>query len=462
MELARRATDRLRRRLCRRASASTSASAVGDTSAKLPGRRRTLREALAGLGRRCSGALSALKSACRRSRAAGGISTLDVGSTERPERKSWRQRSLRCRWCARRPKLLRAKGSGCGASAADAAAGCPGDIGGAGAVLPATKSRNVDQVCSRRRNTAALAVVLLVVVDLASTLLAVAHERGLVGRSWRRDGAFVCARLPALVGLSKVAGAATLGFLGLQRLRRLRSSSSAVSGPSAVAAAAAAAATAAGAARLQAARSPAAAAAQGPVRTRRKISSPRRLGLTEKVTTAMGDECSSWRFRLGHFLERRGVLLLTLVLVAADVLCTVILWLVEGTPLLNPALPLEKVAEFARNVGRGSLSLIVVEQAFQLLSFGRTLFRKPWMVLDLIVVAYKVASEVAEVYGSTGAHLHVGRMAMVLRLWKSFAFLFDVFEARHLREEISEAELKEETAAEPSAAASSSSTSAKF
>lgn len=216
-----------------------------------------------------------------------------------------------------------------------------------------------------------------------------------------------------------------------------------------------------------------------------------------KVSKILPEGHPEWRRHLGQLLENRYVILTVIVLVAIDLLLNIIIFVIEETKLLNPAIheQSEEVMMRCKIVTVLLLLTFLVEQIGHFIAFGRHFFRKPWFVMDTVVVLISLTIELTELHEEvktnrkfpeesspirrqtsevheahphlarvvthSSAHLHSGlsghlgahtspkhahrhrrknirmvkraaRLIMILQLWKFLSFAFDVMLASRL------------------------------
>jgi hypothetical protein len=133
---------------------------------------------------------------------------------------------------------------------------------------------------------------------------------------------------------------------------------------------------------------------------------------------------SAWRQTLGKVLEGPVVSGIVVVLILVDLVSTIVNHVCEHTDWVNPKYDEQKEswATSTHILCVTILLIFLLEQVLHLISFGAKFFSKIWFVLDLVVVIISLLCEtVLEGLVSGWAPLLI-----ILRLWKVFAFIFDM------------------------------------
>ena len=142
---------------------------------------------------------------------------------------------------------------------------------------------------------------------------------------------------------------------------------------------------------------------------------------------------SGWQRELGEKLEGKPVVAVVVLLILTDLSCTAYNSLVdEGAG-----------SEWTEFIGFYCLIVFFVEQLLHLVAFGFDgFFSNPWFVLDLLAVSVTAMLELNE---EALEEFGVGedfKLIALVRLWKLFVFLFDIFLAEHEAVELVEEEEK--------------------
>mmetsp|Transcript_97346 Transcript_97346/g.186665 ORF Transcript_97346/g.186665 Transcript_97346/m.186665 type:complete len:113 (+) Transcript_97346:101-439(+) len=95
-----------------------------------------------------------------------------------------------------------------------------------------------------------------------------------------------------------------------------------------------------------------------------------------------------WQKRLGEIMESPWVTFVVILLILADLFCTIVNYILENTNWLNPVYHEtgEELAELTHNICVTVLVIFLAEQLCHIVLFGRRFFHHRWYVLDLIVV----------------------------------------------------------------------------
>lgn len=162
---------------------------------------------------------------------------------------------------------------------------------------------------------------------------------------------------------------------------------------------------------------------------------------SSKIQHILGEDHAEWRRFLGETLENNWTQGIVLVLVVLDIVITAFVYLAEETKLLNPvyAERIEATATKGKRTALMILSAFFVEQLGHMVAFGWKFFRKPWFVLDTVVVSVSLLLEWREMREEAEAEKRdepreesstfsrrAARTIMALRLWKLGAFVFDI------------------------------------
>jgi xanthine/uracil permease len=137
-----------------------------------------------------------------------------------------------------------------------------------------------------------------------------------------------------------------------------------------------------------------------------------------------------------------------IVLILVDLCATVVNDILANTDLINPKYEEhgEHVEKISHYLCVSVLTLFLVEQILHIVAFGTDFFTHFWMVMDLAIVCVSLPCET--VFEGM-AEDFVG-LAIVLRLWKVVAFVFDMFLHHHETSELKEKEAKlAESSAQP-------------
>mmetsp|Transcript_58715 Transcript_58715/g.137006 ORF Transcript_58715/g.137006 Transcript_58715/m.137006 type:complete len:291 (-) Transcript_58715:252-1124(-) len=171
-------------------------------------------------------------------------------------------------------------------------------------------------------------------------------------------------------------------------------------------------------------------------------------GMFDKLHHFLDEDHPIWRHNLAMAMEGRFVTGSVLLLVVMDIVITLFVVLAENTDILNPRYHLRTQAgiERSKKVAVALLSAFVLEQVGHLIAFGWSFFRKPWCVLDLVIVLVSLIIELKEAQimeriaakdalspkAMSKARV-LGRTVTFLRLWKFAAFTFDLMYVGMLR-----------------------------
>ena len=144
---------------------------------------------------------------------------------------------------------------------------------------------------------------------------------------------------------------------------------------------------------------------------------------------------SGWQRELGERLESKLVVAVVVLLILTDLSCTIYNTLVEEG----------EWSKWTEAIGFWCLVVFFVEQLLHLVAFGFDgFFSNPWFVLDLLAVSVtaclELNEEALEEYG-------IGdecKIIVLVRLWKLFVFVFDIFLVEHEAVELAEEEKKED------------------
>ena len=131
---------------------------------------------------------------------------------------------------------------------------------------------------------------------------------------------------------------------------------------------------------------------------------------------------SGWQRELGELLEGKMVVAVVVLLILTDLSCTAYNTLVDEG----------EWSEWTEFIGFSCLIVFFVEQLLHLVAFGFDgFFGNPWFVLDLLAVSVtamlELNEEALEEYG-IGEDF---KLIVLVRLWKLFVFIFDIFLAEH-------------------------------
>jgi hypothetical protein len=157
-----------------------------------------------------------------------------------------------------------------------------------------------------------------------------------------------------------------------------------------------------------------------------------------KCTKHMGHQPKTWRKDLGEVMEGTFVTGVVICLICVDLASTTVNVLLEETDLLNPKYHHQghHVAHLTHTICVTIISIFVVEQLLHIVAFGGHFFSHFWMVADLVVVLVSFVVETM-LEGQNTIH----GMAIALRLWKTVAFIFDIFLVHHEHTEYIEKKL---------------------
>lgn len=114
-----------------------------------------------------------------------------------------------------------------------------------------------------------------------------------------------------------------------------------------------------------------------------------------RLSDTLGEDHAHWRTELGEVLENRWVLCAVVLLVLVDLLMTSVIFVIEDTQLLNPELHelAERIMTGCKKAAVCILLLFVVEEILHFVAFGWQFFRKPWFVIDVVVVLVSLVIE---------------------------------------------------------------------
>eukprot|EP00927_Polykrikos_kofoidii_P048278 TRINITY_DN42495_c0_g3_i1.p1 TRINITY_DN42495_c0_g3~~TRINITY_DN42495_c0_g3_i1.p1 ORF type:complete len:751 (+),score=84.82 TRINITY_DN42495_c0_g3_i1:200-2452(+) len=150
----------------------------------------------------------------------------------------------------------------------------------------------------------------------------------------------------------------------------------------------------------------------------------RRGGLLDQVhLTLDAEHTPAWRQHLARFLEDQRWSLLVILWVMVD-MCSIFFRNIAATSLFNPVHSenINYVAMWSKILSLSILFVFMVEQVLHLVAFGRVLFSKRWLVLDLAVVGFCFLSGLWECFlGEPPGGYHVG-----CRLWRLLAFFVEL------------------------------------
>lgn len=150
------------------------------------------------------------------------------------------------------------------------------------------------------------------------------------------------------------------------------------------------------------------------------------FGMTQKGSDhAQQDPQFQW---LAEIMEGGWVSSLVVFLIFVDIVCTGISSTIHYTDLTNPenAKRDNDVASVCHRISLVILGWFFLEQILHLAAFGKTFFKHPWMVMDLIVISISVLCETMLKDLMSGWF----EMLIILRLWKVVAIVAHVLRSQ--------------------------------
>lgn len=126
------------------------------------------------------------------------------------------------------------------------------------------------------------------------------------------------------------------------------------------------------------------------------------------------------RNELAEVLESRWFACVVMTLIAVDLTCTSLIWSSEYGYWNH------EIVEMAEHIGFQCLLFFLLEQGLHLLAFGAAFFENAWSVFDLLIVSTLLLIEM-----NGDAFAREARLVSAVRVFKVFAFMFDVLLMRH-------------------------------
>jgi len=156
---------------------------------------------------------------------------------------------------------------------------------------------------------------------------------------------------------------------------------------------------------------------------------------------------------LGEALEGVCVSMAVILLLVVDLACSAMLTLLAETDLLNPKYESEgeHVMSIAEEISLTILILFLLEIGLSIVAFRCAYFRDVWHLLDFVVVSCSLVLEVFHHVADADGTILVAAVIGFGRLWRLFAFGFDVV---YLKRKVNEVESNETEEAEITKASS--------
>eukprot|EP00443_Scrippsiella_acuminata_P048888 CAMPEP_0115282008 /NCGR_PEP_ID=MMETSP0270-20121206/59617_1 /TAXON_ID=71861 /ORGANISM="Scrippsiella trochoidea, Strain CCMP3099" /LENGTH=149 /DNA_ID=CAMNT_0002698833 /DNA_START=58 /DNA_END=507 /DNA_ORIENTATION=- len=139
-----------------------------------------------------------------------------------------------------------------------------------------------------------------------------------------------------------------------------------------------------------------------------------------------------------------------------DLACSAMLTLLEDTDLLNPKYESEgeRVVSIAEDISLTILVLFLLEIGLSIVAFRCAYFGDVWHLLDFVVVSCSLLLEVFHHVADADGTILVSAIIGFGRLWRLFAFGFDVVYLKRKVKEMENKDLEEAEITEASSDAS--------